>query len=220
MKVLFFLAVLLAGLSTAVCAQVNVVLLHQLIAESESEHGRQVDAKNKQALVSGNEEINRSEMAKLKATYRSLQSRFQTLGLAIDAAQIGLQATPIISEIAQQQSLVFRLAGEQPLLITLAYNAETDLAGQAYLLSNYLYGLLISIGDLNQMKAGDRKILFAHVLTELRRIAGASRGLAAAMQYANTRKSIGALDPFSGFTNTDKQLIDNIIRKASALKNH
>ncbi|MES2446610.1 MAG: hypothetical protein V4546_05475 [Bacteroidota bacterium] len=219
MKQLIIFLLILLGVVREGSAQVNVELLHQLVSESKSEHSRQNDAKNKQMVTTANEEVNRSEMGKLKAKYRELQSRFQTLGLAIDAVQIGLQASPVITEIIRQQGLIFQLAGNDPLLITLAYNAEIDMADQAYLLSNYMYGLSISVGDLNQMKASDRKILFGHIVTELQRIAGASRGLAAAMSYASRKKALQSLNPFGDFINEDKRLIDDILRKADILKN-
>lgn len=215
----FILFLILLGIVPEGSAQINVQLLHQLVAESKSEHSKQEEAKNKQAITSANEEVNRSEMSKLKTKYRELQSRFQTLGLAIDATQIGLQAAPVITEIIQQQSLIVQQAGNDPLLILLAYNAEMDIADQAYLLSNYLYGLAISFGDLNQMKSSDRKILFSHVLTELRRIAGASRGLAATMYYASRKKALQSVKPFADFINEDKRLVDGILRKVELLKN-
>lgn len=200
-------------------SQLNVELIHQLVAESKSENSRQNEARNRQTVTTANEEVNRSEMTKLKSRYRELHSRFKTLALAIDAAQIGLQAMPIVNEIIQQQGLIFQLAGQDPLLIAVAYQTEADLADQAYRLSRYLYALVISIGDINQMKASDRRLLFGHVLTELRRIAGTSRGLAANLYYANRKRLLASLNPFSEFVNQDKQLIDNILRNASILKN-
>ena len=215
----FILFLILLGMVPEGSAQINVQLLHQLVAESKSEHSKQEEAKNKQAITSANEEVNRSQMSKLKTKYRELQSRFQTLALAIDAAQIGLQAAPVISEIVRQQRLIFQYAGNDPLLIVLAYNAEIDMADRAYLLSNYLYGLVLTFGDLNQMKSSDRRILFGHVLTELRRIAGASRGLAATMHYASQKGSLQAINPFQDFINEDKRLVEDILRKMDALKN-
>lgn len=217
MKYLVYFLILL-GIVPEGSAQVNVQLLHQLVAESKSEHKKQEEARNKQAVSSANEEMNRSQMSILKTKYRELQSRFQTLSLAIDAAQIGLQAAPIVSEIVRQQHLIFQYAGNDPRLIVLAYNAEIDMADQAYLLSNYLYGLVLTFGDLNQMKSSDRRILFGHVLTELRRIAGASRGLAATMHYAGQKGSLQTINPFQDFINEDKRLVEDILRKMDAFK--
>jgi prephenate dehydrogenase len=68
------------------------------------------------------------------------------------------------------------------------------------------------------MKASDRKILFGHVLTELRRIAGTSRGLAANMYYSNRKRMLESMNPFSEFINRDRQLVDNILDKLNQIK--
>ncbi|RZM29894.1 MAG: hypothetical protein EOO88_03075 [Pedobacter sp.] len=196
--------------------QLNVELIHQLVSESKSEHSRQDQAKNKQAIAAANEEVNRSQMGKLKMKYRELQQRFHTVGLAIDAAQIGLEASPVVSEIIRQQNIIYQLANDNPILIALAFQTVKDLADRARMLANYIAGLALSIGDINQMKASDRKILFSHALTELRLIEGASKGLAVVMLQASYKRSI---DPFADFVNQDRQLVDDIIRNAAILKN-
>lgn len=219
MKRYLYIAICLLAYLPKGHAQLNVQLLHQLVSKSQSEYDKQNEAKNKQAVTSANEEVNRSEMGKLKTRYRELQSRFKTLGLVFDAAQIGLQATSIVTEIIRQQGLIFQLAGQDPLLLTLAYQTEIDLADQAYRLTRYMYALMISMGDLNQMKVSDRKMLFGYVLSELRRIEGTSRGLAANLYYANRKRIINSFNPFAEFVNQDKYLIDNILRNADILKN-
>ena len=209
------ICLLFALMQNAFC-QLNVQLIHQLVSESKSEHSRQDEAKNKQAVTSANEEVNKTQMSKLKTKYRELQKRFHTVGLAIDAAQIGLEASPIVSEIIRQQGIIYQLASDNPILIALAFQTEKDLAGRARMLANYIAGLALSIGDINQMKASDRKILFSHALTELRLIEGASKGLAVSMLQATYKRS---LNPFADFVNQDKRLVDDIIRNAAILKN-
>lgn len=216
MKKRTFIILIFFCLSVDAYSQLNVELLHQLVSESKSEHSRQDEAKNKQAVTSANEEVNKTQMGKLKEKYRELQSRFHTIGLAIDLAQIGLEASPLVSEIIRQQSIIYNLAYENPVLIAIALQTEIDLVNRAKMLANYIAGLALSIGEINQMKASDRKILFSHALTELRLIEGASKGLAICMQQANYKRS---LDPFKDFVNRDKQLIDEIVRNAGILKN-
>ena len=214
MRAFIFIAFLfLTGISKGGYAQLNVELLHQLVQHSKDEYERQTTARNRQAVASANEEVNRSKMDALKQKYRTLQSRFHTIGLAIDATRIGLQAAPIIREIVEQQASIVRLAGQDPLLISLAYGAEADLADRAYRLSRYLYALAISIRDVNQMKASDRRLLFGHILTELRLIAGTSRGLAASMYHAGRSHENPSMNPFGGYVNRDHQLVDNILDK-------
>lgn len=218
MRTIILLGLLVLTTVPFVHAQLNVELLHQLVQHSKDENQRQNTARNRQALTSANEEVNRSKMSDLKEKYRRLQSRFHTLGLAIDATQIGLQAAPIISDIVRQQEAIIRLAGNDPLLIALAYRTEADLAERAYRLSQYLYALAISIGDFNQMKSSDRKLLFGHVLTELRRIAGTSRGLAANMYYTSRKRVLESMNPFSEFVNRDRQLVENILSKLKQIR--
>jgi hypothetical protein len=216
MRKTVFIAIIFFSFSVSAYPQLNVELLHQLVSESKSEHSRQDEAKNKQAVTSANEEVNKTQMGKLKTKYRELQSRFYTIGLAIDVAQIGLEASPLVSEIIRQQGIIYNLATDNPLLIAIALQTEIDLVDRAKMLANYIAGLALSIGEINQMKASDRKILFSHALTELRLIEGASKGLAICMQQVNYKRS---LDPFKDFINRDKQLIDDIIRNADILKN-
>ena len=200
-------------------AQVNVELLHQLVAESNSENSKQKDVRTTQATVTTSETINRSQMTSLKSSYRDVHNRFNTLGLVINAAEIGLEAQPIVDEIIAQQTLIIRQAENNALLILLAANSEIDLANQAQLLINYIFGIVLSIGDINQMKASDRKMLFSYVLSELRRIDGASRGLATALTNFNKQLHGKAANPFSGFINQDQSLVDDIMSNAKALKN-
>jgi len=198
-------------------SQINIPLLHQLVSESKSEHKVQTTARNRQAEVSANEELNKSKMAKLKEQYRDLKARFHSLGLAIDAVQIGIKATPIINEIKEQQSIIYSQAQQNPLLLPLALETEKDLVNSSRLLLNYLIGLCISLGDVNQMKPSDRKMLFSHVIDELRVIAGTSKGLAVTLTNANRKMS---LNPFSNWINEDKRLVNEIKRKIAVLKNN
>jgi len=216
MKTLITLFGLLLGSLTNVYCQLNVQLIHELVSESKSEYSRQDEAKNKQAIASANEEVNKSQMNKLKTKYRELQTRFHFVGLAIDAAQIGLEAKPVVSEIVRQQKIIYQLASDHPILVALAYQTEIDLVDRAKMLANYIAGLALSSDDINQMKASDRKILFSHALTELRLIEGVSRGLAGSMLQASLKPT---LNPFQDFVNQDKQLVNDIIRNSAILKN-
>ncbi|QPH40532.1 hypothetical protein [Pedobacter endophyticus] len=217
MKRLIVVAVLLL-FSAQSYAQLNVGLLHQLVGDSKTEHGKQSDARDRQAESTITEEANKTLMIRLKDKYRDFQSRFRTLGLAIDAAQIGLEAYPLISDIAKSQGIIYDLCMDDPALSILAIQAEMDMGNRAYALLNFLYGLTLSMQDINQMKQSDRKMLFSHVLTELRLISGASRGLAVSLQYSSRKKVLKGLNPFSGFINTDKKLVDEVLGRLKSLK--
>lgn len=193
-------------------AQLNVELLHQLVEHSKDEYDRQVTARNRQTVTTANEAVNRGETSRLKDRYRQLHSRFLTLGMALQSLSMGLESAPIVTEIINQQDRIVDIVSAHPEFLPLAIDAERDMAGKAIQLARYLTGLFISIGDLNQMKASDRRILYGHVLQELRSIAGASRGLANTLYYSTRKKMLETLNPFADFINEDKRIVDNILR--------
>lgn len=200
-------------------AQLNVELLHQLVADSKTEHGKQTDARDRQAVSSMNEETNKTLMVRLKDKYREIHSRFKTVSLAINAAQIGIEAYPLLNDIAISQGKIYEMCKDNTTLLILAIHSEADMGGRANSLLNFLYALSLSFEDINQMKPSNRKMLFSHVLTELRGIAGASRGLATSLQYSSRKKTLDGLNPFSGFINTDRKLVNDILGKIQQLKN-
>lgn len=206
-------------LSLCCSAQLNVTLLHQLVGNSKTEHGKQSDVRDRQLAATANEDVNKTLMVRLKTTYRDIHSRFKTLSLAIDAVQVGIEAYPLINDIAQSQEAIFRFCKDDPVLSILAIQAELDMGERAHALMNFLYGVALSIGDINQMKQSDRKMLFSHILTELRLIAGTSRGLAVTLQYSSRKNALNTVNPFSDFINTDKALIESILRRKDILKN-
>ncbi len=199
-------------------AQLNVQLLHQLVQHSKDEYDRQVTARNKQAIASANEEVNRGGTVRLKIRYREMHSRFQILGTALQGLSMGLESAPIVTEIINQQKRIIGIVSAHPEFLLLAIDAEKDMAGKAVQLARYLTGLFISIGDINQMKASDRRMLYGHVLQELRAIAGASRGLAVTLYYSTRKKLLDSLNPFSSYINEDKRIVDNILRQLEEFK--
>lgn len=209
---------MIASVSSTVYAQLNVELLHQLVQHSKDEHSRQETARNRQAITSANEEVNRGEMGKLKTKYRELQSRFHTLGLVLQGLSMGIESAPIINDIVAQQRRIIGIATDHPEFALLALDAEKGMVDRAIQLGRYLTGLFVSLGDLNQMKASDRRILFGHVIGELRAISGASRGLANTMYYSTRRKLLQPMNPFEDFINEDKRIVESIMRRLEDFK--
>lgn len=196
----------------------NIPGLWQLVDYSKSENQLQNEARNNQTVVTANEAANQTMLARLKDTYRTLQRRYNTLGTAIDAATIGLQATPMVNRIIRNQRQLVELAQKNPALIALAYQTETAFVGKAQSLVNYLVGLSAAIGDVNQMRMADRKVLFDFILSELSVIDDLARNLASSMQYVNLNGLIRTLNPFQDYIDMDRSLINDIIHNAKYLK--
>ena len=199
-------------------AQLNVALLHQLVQHSKEEYDRQRTARDRQAIVTANQEVNREETAKLKTRFRQLHSRFEVLGAVLQGLSMGIESAPIVTEIINQQKKMIDMVSAHPEFLLLAIDAEKDMAEKAVQLARYLTGLFMSIGELNQMKASDRRILYGHVLQELRVIAGASRGLVVTMSYSLKKKRADLPQPFSGYINRDRRVADHILRQLEEFK--
>ncbi|RYE27009.1 MAG: hypothetical protein EOP45_02570 [Sphingobacteriaceae bacterium] len=213
-KYLFIL--LVAFFSLQAKAQLNVPLLHQLVDNSKSENKKQGEAKNEQRNSTAMEESNRGLMKQLKTKYRTLQERFAKMSIVFDAANIGISATPLVREIIKEQQQIVTYAQSDPVLLPIAMESEVVFVQRANSLVNYLIGLCAVVGDVNQMKVSDRRILFGFIIDELKTISYLSGGVARSLQAA-VIKSRGT-DPFSNYVNKEMGVVDQIINNAKILK--
>ena len=197
---------------------IDVVGMHQLIDESKDEHTRQVKAKNQQAVNTANEAANETLLTKLKNRYRTLQQRYNTLGTLITIADAGLQAEPMVKQIVIYQGLIVRQVEKNPAVAVLGAQAEIEFVKKAEALSGYVAGLILSIGDVNQMKAPDRKLLFDYVVRQLSVIQELSGNMLILLQYNNLASVIKALNPFQSWIDADAGMAKNIIQNAKYLK--
>jgi hypothetical protein len=196
----------------------DIPQLLQLVDYSKSEHTQQVNARDKQVTVSSTEAGNKTLLDKMKNMYRTLQNRYSVLGTAISAVDVGLQAEPMVKRIISSQSQLVQLAQKNPAIIALAYQTEIDFAEHSEMLIRYLAGLLLSIGDVNQMKASDRKLLFDYVLTELSNIQDMSNQLVRSVQFGTLASLLHHLDPFDSFVAQDQNMVKDILSNAKYLK--
>ena len=221
MKKYFLLFAFCFGLSALSYGQqstIDIVGMHQLIDESKSENQKQVTAKNQQAVNTTNEAANMTLLAKLKNTYRTLQQRYNTLGTAITVADIGLEGEPMVKQIINYQGQIIALAEKNPAIIALGYQTEIEFAEKAESLIGYVAGLTLSIGDVNQMKASDRKMLFDYVIQQLSVIQELAGNMLNLLQYNNLAAVLKALNPFQTFIDQDKSIAKDIIQNAKYLK--
>jgi len=196
----------------------DIVGIHQLVDESTSENKLQVNARNQQAAATANEQANLTLLEKLKNTYRTLQQRYNTLGTAITVADVGIYAEPMVKQIVSYQAQIVALAENNPALIAIGYQSEIQFAENAKDLMGYVAGLILSYGDVNQMKASDRKMLFDYVITQLSVLQELSGNMVNMMQYSSLASLLKAANPFQNFINADISISKNIIQNAKYLK--
>lgn len=213
--------IIVFGLNAAASAQqktLDIIGIHQLVSESQSENKLQVKARDQQVVVDANEQANLTLLDKLKKTYRELQQRYNTLGTAINLADIGISASPMVSRIVSNQAQIIQLAQRNPALIAIGYQSALQFVTEAKDLMGYVVGLTLSLGDVNQMKASDRKILFDYVLSELSNIQNLSGNMLNLMQYSNLAALLKAFNPFQDFVDADISIGKEIIQNAKYLK--
>lgn len=196
----------------------NIPGIWQLVDESKSENKLQKTARDRQATNSATEYGNLTMLDKLKKTYRSIQQRYNLLGTAINAADIGLNAQPMVSRIISNQNELYTLARDNPAIIAFSLRAEIEFADKAQLLLRYLTGLCLSLGDVNQMKASDRKVLFDYVLSELSHIQDLSGNLVSSVRNGSLASLVRSLNPFQDYIDLDKDIVRDIITNAKYLK--
>jgi hypothetical protein len=221
MKQLLIILILCTGMGITAFAQqkiLDIPALHQLVDESESENKLQVKAKNQQAIATANEQANLTLLTKMKNMYRILQQRYNTLGTAINIADIGIYATPMVSRIVSNQAQIIQLVQKNPALIAIGYQSALQFTTQAKSLVAYVTGLTLSLGDVNQMKASDRKMLFDYVISELSNIQNLSGNMLGMMQYSSLASLLRAANPFQNFIDADKSIGSEIIQNAKYLK--
>ena len=217
--IIFFLFALVFSLSaSAQQSVIDVVGIHQLIDQSKDEHTQQVNARNNQATVNANEVANLTLLEKLKNMYRTLQQRYNTLGTAINIAEIGIYATPVVEQIINDQGQIVTLAQKNPAGAALGLETEIEFAEKAEALAGYVTGLTLSIGDVNQMKASDRKLLFDYVIQQLSKIQELSANMVNILTYSNLSTLLRSINPVQSFIDQDKSMVENIIQNAKYLK--
>jgi len=197
---------------------IDIAGMHQLIDQSKDEHTQQVNARNNQATVNANEQANLTLLGKLKKMYRTLQNRYNTLGTAINVANIGIEATPMVEQIISYQGQIVKLVEKNPAVAVLGVQSEIEFVEKAEGLLGYVAGLTLSIGDVNQMRASDRKLLFDYVIQQLSQIQELSGNLVNTLSYSNLSSLLRALNPFQNFVDMDKNMAEDIIQNAKYLK--
>ncbi len=204
--------------SMAQRSTIDIVGMHQLIDQSKDEHTRQVNTRNNQATVNANEQANLTLLGKLKDIYRTLQNRYNTLGTAVSVANIGIEATPMVGQIIIYQGQIVKLVEKNPAVAMLGVQSEIEFVQKAEGLLSYVAGLTLSFGDVNQMKASDRKLLFDYVIQQLSQIQELSGNLVDTLSYSNLSSLLRSLNPFQNFVDMDKNMAEDIIQNAKYLK--
>lgn len=212
-----YLLFMLLSICLEASGQINVPLLHQLVEDSKNEHGQQLEARENQTKTALNEEVNRNMLGRVKEGYRTVQERFAKLTLVFDAVGIANSASPMVRSIIDNQQQILFYCQMDPTLLPFAFETEKLFVSQSHSLFNYLIGLAASIADVNQMQVSDRRILFGHILHELKRINLLSLGASRSLESHLKRKGGG--NPYRDYVREELVLVDEIMSNIKILAN-
>jgi hypothetical protein len=124
----------------------------------------------------------------------------------------------MVKQIIIYQGEILQLVEKNPAVALLGYQTEIEFVEKAEALAGYVAGLTLSLGDVNQMKASDRKLLFDYVISELSTVQELSGNMLNLLQYSNLASVLRALNPFQSYVDMDKSMINNILTNAKYLK--
>ena len=119
-------------------------------------------------------------------------------------------ATNIVTDIITYQIRVITLAGDDPLLLAFAVKMETEFYTKATGIVTELSGVAFTGGKTNLMDSGQRTYLIHKIIDDLRVMRSVSYMAYSKMYYANRIGILTALNPFQGYINQDKAIIQRI----------
>ena len=124
----------------------------------------------------------------------------------------------MVDQIISYQGQIVKLVEKNPGVAVLGVQSEIEFCEKAEGLLGYVAGLTLSIGDVNQMKASDRKLLFDYVIQQLSQIQELSGNLVNTLSYSNLSSLLRALNPFQNYVDMDKNMAEDIVQNAKYLK--
>src|SRR5690606_30582522 len=191
-------------------------IMHVAIDHTLRETERQENIRNNQMLVGTAENVNNNEQKQLQQTYDKIMYRLSSLGHAIDASVVTVEAYPTITQIINTQQNIINTVKDHPELTLVAINSQKGIVEKAQSIGSYMAGLILSIGDINQMKSGNRKLLLEHALSELRSVRALSQTLLSNMRWQIRLHEQQRRETIR-WINREKELVIDIINNAKKL---
>ena len=196
-------------------AQLNIELLHQLVAHSKDEYDHQITARDKQAITTANQQVNTQLTSVFKKRYNEISQRFIVISYALQTINSSIESALLVQQIIDEHHKIMELLWADPQYIALVIPAEKEILHKAKLLARYILGLMLSAGELNYMKQSDRRVLYDHLTLELRGILSTTRGLTKSLYYSAMLQKIKG-KPMD-FIKKDKQIAERILNEVKGV---
>jgi len=124
----------------------------------------------------------------------------------------------ICGEIIGYGQQMVKLGASEPYLILFSQQIIGDITARSAAMMSEVSGFVLKEGQDILMDYASRDQLLAHIRTDLQIIRGLAYGAWKAMYWAKVKGVVGLLNPFQGFINRDRQIVDDIFSKAKYLK--
>lgn len=195
---------------------ISYYLIHVGVDHTLKENVRQKDMKSKQLQVSTLEVNNTNSTNNFKEKYKRVKERLNKLSLLLDGFFLTAEAYPTLQQIIDTQKEIYQECKDNPVLIPLSIESEVVFVDKAQMLIRFIAGLILTYGDINQMKSGDRKMLLNHAIDQLDKLNAHAFTLLANIRnykYTFLIKKQG----FEDWINRDKEIITDIINNAKTI---
>lgn len=189
---------------------VSFPMMNQEIRHSLQEHDRQTEMRKKQIGNTATENVNRKQWSKFQETNKKIQDRLSIVSLAIQAIPTGIVIVQRTSSIQDNvQKIVYEL-GDAPYALIFALEDQISFLEDLQMTTQYILGLIISYGTINQMEKAERKILLDFAIEEFKRLDKTSYFL-----YQKIRDIKRAIrfktNTIYYIINRDKQIVQDIL---------
>jgi hypothetical protein len=146
--------------------------------------------------------------------YRSMTEVDQGLKSAMAVRQISALSLEIISESRG----ILALAVSAPHLLLFAEQTTRQMSGRGASLATEVAGLVLKEREDLLLDFGKRDALLKKISLELKTIRALLFSIKKCMYWAKARGLLHSVNPYAGFINTDKRMVENLLLNYKTLK--
>jgi len=139
-----------------------------LISHNKTNFADNKTAKENQAESTVTVGVLKNTKDKCKQLMDSLDKRLNSLYIILADATLAIQVSKILTDIYEYQSESFQLILKYPYAAFLYYNNQQKIINDAESLLSLIYMVVLSYGDIGKMKVSERKIVYTHIIMQMR----------------------------------------------------
>jgi hypothetical protein len=210
-KLTIIFLLLLSFPSLAQTKQFDIPNVEAKVEQSKKLKTKHDDLRDNQIVSTATQTVAEGEGKKFKDKVRDIHARLIKIGGILRDAQKLAQALKIIDDILDYQGDIVGIVKDDPKLVVFAVNSQKLIVKRATNLSKFIGLIPLQYNDWNVISDTDRKDMIEHIITELRVIRGNAYGLKNQLKYASQYNYWSQLNPWQGYVNQDKRLVDEIL---------